>query len=395
MSKQKYDDRIKKIVNGIKKASDELGIHPAEVTKAHFFKYTEDVSPWDLREVGGLTGVVNAHFPVISKDLATIRQNSETSKYIKTMEKKLGEVNLIDINMKKAIVQAVGQLKIQKIKLPTIRSTKGDKMTMELMLSDIHYGKKTETFNLKVCRERMQHLTKTFLEELARKKTEGYNVHRIIIALLGDAIESFTFHGLESAIGCEFGNAQQVQAAIQSLYHDIIVPIAKTGITIDIPSVTGNHDRTETLRTMHNPGENNLTWIIYNTLEELCKASGLKNVKFHIAAGSYIILNIYGNNCLYEHGDNCGAYTKKAFENLMEKRARQHNTTLHFGRFGHYHEYAVFDRGRIIVNESVCGQDSFAEVKGFKTSAGQTINYYVETKTRPNCFYYSFPVFLG
>lgn len=395
MSKEKYNDRIKRITEGLKKASKELGVHPSEVTKAQFFRFTEEVSPWDLREVGGLGGVVNAHFPMVSKDLALIRQNTETTKYIRTMEKKLGEVNLIDINMKQAIVQAVGQLKVKKIKLPAVRETKGTKMTMELMLSDIHYGKKTETFNLKVCRQRMQYLTLTFLEELNRKKKEGYNVHRILIAIIGDLIESFTFHGLESAIGCEFGNAQQVQAAINSLYHDVIVPIAKTGIAIDIPCVTGNHDRTEVLRTMHNPGENNLTWIIYNTLEELCKASGLKNIKFHISTGSYVILDIYGNNCLYEHGDNAGANTKKAYDSLMEKRARQHNLTIHFGRFGHYHEYQVHDRGRIIVNESVCGQDSYAEVKGFKTSAGQTINFYVETKKRPNSFYYSFPVFLG
>jgi len=43
----------------------------------------------------------------------------------------------------------------------------------------------------------------------------------------------------------------------------------------------------------------------------------------------------------------------------------------------------------------VCGQDSYAEIKGFNTSAGQTINYYVDTKARPSSFYYSFPVYLG
>jgi hypothetical protein len=82
-------------------------------------------------------------------------------------------------------------------------------------------------------------------------------------------------------------------------------------------------------------------------------------------------------------------------EGLMEQRGRQNNVTVHFGRFGHWHEYAVFDRGRIIVNESVCGMDSYAEVKGFDSKAGQTINFYVETKNRPNCFYHSFAVDLS
>ena len=78
----------------------------------------------------------------------------------------------------------------------------------------------------------------------------------------------------------------------------------------------------------------------------------------------------------------------------MEKRGRQVNKQLHMSRFGHWHEYVCYDRGRIIINESVCGQDSYARMKGFVSTAGQTINYYVDTKARPTSFYYSFPVFL-
>lgn len=394
-NRKKYHDRLKKVIEGIQLTSEKMGVHPSEITKAHFMKHVDNVTSWDIREVGGLAAVKRAHFPVVSKDLITIRQQKETSKYINELEKKLGEQELLGENMRNVITEAVKGIKVDKVKSVKLRSHKGRRMTMELMLSDIHYGKKTDKFNLKVCRERMSHLTKTFLEEMDKKKVEGYNVERVIIALIGDIIESYTMHGLESASGCEFGNAKQVQSAITSLFHDVIVPIAKTGVRIDIPAVTGNHDRTDMSRTMNKPGESNLTWIIYNTLEELVKASGLKNVTFHIPTSSSVVLDIYGNNCLYEHGDNAASNNKKGYEDLMEKRARQQDITLHFGRFGHFHEYAIFDRGRIIVNESVCGQDSYAEVKGFKTSAGQTINFYVETKNRPNCFYYSFPVYLG
>ena len=159
-----------------------------------------------------------------------------------------------------------------------------------------------------------------------------------------------------------------------------------------MPAVTGNHDRTEHSRTMQEPGVNNLTWIIYKSLEELCQISGFKNVKFQIPTGSYIILDIYNNTVLYEHGDNVKGTTKKSFETLIENRSRQSGISIDFGRFGHWHDYMCFDRGRIIVNESVCGLDSYASVMGFNSKAGQTINFYVDTKNRPNCFYYSFPV---
>lgn len=393
MSKQK--ERLEKIIKGIQQTAEKLGVHPSEVNKSQFFKHVVDVTPWDLREVGGLNGVKTAHFPIVSKDLVIIREQKEIARYIKDLERKVGEVQLLDQNMKKIISDAVGNLKIERISIPKPRPSKGRKMTMELMLSDIHYGKLTPQFNLEVCRSRMRTLTQVFLDEIERKNKEGFDVEKLIIALLGDIIESYTMHNLESAAGCEFGNAKQVQSAITSLFHDVLVPIAKTGIKVEVPCVTGNHDRTDMSRTMQKPGESNLTWIIYNSLEELCKASGLENVKFIIPEGSFIIMNIYGNNCLYEHGDNATSNDKRGYEGLMDKRAKQADVTLHFGRFGHYHEYACFDRGRIIVNESVCGQDSYAEVKGFKTSAGQTINYYTETSNRPTSFYYSFPVYLG
>lgn len=394
-NRKNYVERLTRIIARIKQTAEAQGVHPSEITKTQLLSTGDDITSWDLREVGGISAVVKAHFPIVSKDLVTIREQQEVGKYVRALEKKVGETQLLDQNMRKAIDEAVKGLRLERIKTIKPRSSKGRKMTMELMLSDIHYGKLTKTFNLEICRERMRTLTSVFLGELERKQTEGYNVEHLIVALIGDIIESYTMHGLESAASCEFGNAKQVQSAITSLFHDVLVPIAQSGIKVTVPSVTGNHDRSDMSRTMQLPGENNLTWIIYNSLEELCKSANLKNVTFIIPTNSYVILDIYGNNCLYEHGDNAAANTKQGYEALMDRRAKQNNLTLHFGRFGHYHEYAMFDRGRIIVNESVCGQDSYAEVKGYKTSAGQTINYYIQTDTRPSCFYQSFPVYLG
>lgn len=392
---QKQKSRLDKILKGLKDTAKQLDIEPWAVNKAQFFQHVENVTPWDLRIFGGLSTIQKSYFPQQDKDLAVIRQEKEISKYINKLEQKASEKLLLEDQLSKIVAESLRDLKIEKVKIKKAAPNKGESMTMEAMISDVHYGKKTEVFNLEVCRSRMRDFTKVFLQELQRKTKEGYNVEKIIVALIGDIIESYTMHGLESAAGCEFGNSQQVQSSITSLYYDLIRPIAETGIEVYVPCVTGNHDRNEQNRTMQDPGANNLTWIIYQSLAEYCNLAGLENVKFEITRGSYVISTIYNNNILWEHGDNTSANTKRGFEALMEQRARQNNVTLHFGRFGHWHEYACFDRGRIIVNESVCGQDSYAHVKGFNTSAGQTINYYVRTNNRPSCFYYSFPVFLG
>ncbi len=391
----KQKSRLDKVLKGIKYTAEKLNIDPSDVNKAQFFEYVEDCTPWDIRVFGGLSTIKNSYFPQQNKDLAIIRQEKEITKYVRQLEQKTSGKLLLEEQLIKMVATSLRDLPIEKTKVPKPDITKGQKMTMEVMISDVHYGKKTDVFNLEVCRTRMRELTSVFLQEMERKKKEGYNVEKVIIALMGDLIESYTMHGLESAVGCEFGNSQQVQSAITSLYYDLIKPIAETGVEVFVPCVSGNHDRYETHRTMNDPGLNNLTWIIYQSLSEYCKIAGLKNTTFEISRGSYIIGKIYNNNILWEHGDNSKANNKRGFESLMEQRARQNNVTLHFGRFGHFHEFACFDRGRIIVNESVCGQDSYAHVKGFNTSAGQTINYYVMTNDRPTCFYYSFPVYLG
>jgi predicted phosphodiesterase len=390
-------DKLAYILDTIRKTAKELSIPEYQVSKAQFMQQIDEslVNDWTVRQLGGFNTIRNTYFPQQEKELAVIRQEKEISSYVRKLEKTAAEKMVLNENLGKMIRESLKDLKLEKVKLPVLPVRKGQKMTMELMLSDIHYGKKTKTFNLEVCRTRMKNLSTVFLQELQRKTKEGYNVERIILALLGDVIESYTMHGLESAVGCEFGNAQQCQAAITSLFNDVILPIARTGVKIDVPCVTGNHDRTEHSRTMNDPGLNNMTWIIYTSLQELCKTAGLTNVSFEIAKGSYIIGKVYENNILWEHGDNCKSPAKRSFEGLMEQRGRQNNVTVHFGRFGHWHEYAVFDRGRIIVNESVCGMDSYAEVKGFDSKAGQTINFYVETKNRPNCFYHSFAVDLS
>lgn len=284
----------------------------------------------------------------------------------------------------------------EKIWIPNLKKSPGKKkMTMELMLSDLHYGKLTETFNLKVARERMREVTTRVLKEIERYQKE-FNVERLIVALIGDIIESATMHGVESMRGCEFDNARQMFEAINSILEDCLIPLAKTGMTIHIPAVTGNHDRTETHKTYHNAGETNLTYTIYKSLELFCQKMGLKNVTFEIPIGLYQLVEIYGDVVCYDHGDADGIKggSKASFESRITNLQNQSGKIIKFYRCGHWHESFMFGRGRIIVNESLPGADSYSKAKGFNSHAGQTLNFYVETSERPDCFYQTFPIYL-
>jgi predicted phosphodiesterase len=384
------------IVSEMKRVAKLYQVEPFALTQAQFLKET-DVKEWQLRKLGGFAGIKKVSFPQQDKELAEIQSGKTTLSYIRKLEKQLAERQLFEECLTKDVMGAINRLPTVKIDIPKLAKSNGKReMTIEFMLSDIHYGKLTggdKPFNLSICRARVRHAVTVLLREIEQSQSL-FNVERLIIAVIGDLIESYTMHLLESAIGCEFHNPSQIDEAVESIWFDVVVPLAKTGLAIDFVGVTGNHDRSETKRTMNKPGLNQLSYIVYKAIERLAKVSGVKNVKFHIPHEPFYVLDIYGSPCLYEHGDNVGAPEKRQFELLMQKRGKQVGKQIHFLRCGHFHFYACFDRGRIIVNESVCGSDGYSETMGFDSTAGQTINYYIKTDVRPTPFFRSFPVCL-
>jgi len=385
---------IEYIKSIMEKVARELGVHPSKVTPTALKGEDERLTPWKLREYGGITGL-RKYFPLTSKDLAEIKKQKDVQSYINKLEKDLGEKINFEQRVLNTLERSIRSIKPIKYKVPNRKILKSnEKMTMELMISDVHYGKKTSSFNLEVCRKRIKNLGKKFLSEMEFKKKQGYDVERVIIAMIGDIIESYTMHGSESSLSCEFGNPKQIQSAIDSLFDDLILPIAMTGVDVVVPAVAGNHDRTEVNRTFNNPGENYMTWVIYNSLRRYCELSNLTNVKFDIPTDGFTVLNVYGDNILYEHTDVLKSISKINLYKLMENRSKQLRTRIDMIRGGHWHEYVCFDRGLAIINESVCGQDSYAKIKGYNSKSGQTINFYVDNKSMPNSFLYSYPVYL-
>jgi len=399
MAKEKDKDKkpeltVEHIKDVVKKAAKDNVIHPSNVTLAMLKAQDENITEWALRAFGGISGI-KKYFPITEKDLAEINKQKDIQAYINKLEKQLGNQINFEDQILKTIRVAIERLDPPKQQIPKFHPKPNKKnMTIELMLSDIHFGKKSESFDLSVLKNRLRKLKEEFLTELKYKQDQGYNVERLILALLGDIMESYTMHGSESSLSCEFGNPRQIYTAIKVLFDEIFLPIARTGIPILVPAVAGNHDRTEVHRTFNNPGENYMTWVIYNCLKDYCEIAGLTNVKFDIPIGGYTTVEIYGNTCLYEHLDNLKSTVKNSLVDLMTDRSKQLGVTVKMIRGGHWHEYVCYERGMAIINESACGQDSYAKVKGYASTAGQTINFYVDDKKLPNAFLYSYPVFL-
>jgi hypothetical protein len=278
-------------------------------------------------------------------------------------------------------------------KIPAVTKTSGKKnMTLELVLSDVHVGKLTDDFNHEVLKKRLDQIATTVLKEIQRAKTH-YNVEKIVIAFIGDLTEGAVIHGSESRRGCEFGDSKQVSESIKLFYSKIILPIAMTGIRVDCVGVTGNHDRMEESKTFFKPGEEHLTWITYNSLKLICESAGLKNVSWQIPTTPYYLIKMYGETICYEHGDLIkGGDLRKGLETQLAKRIKQLNTPIHMLRVGHFHEPMDIGCGKLQINGSVPGGDSYSAIHGFNSEPSQTLNFYIERSKsdsikRRTCFY--------
>lgn len=380
------DDDIKKLLQLRKEQKktwnqlvDDFPGHTANALRKAFYRYEGleiDVDPV-------VASLQTAQRATKAKAIA-VKENKVVIDYLQKRQDLLAEIKELveNVNFTKPVVVKPKQDK------------KKRKMTVETMLTDLHYGKKSKTFTVEVAQRRMKKMGEVLLSEIERY-SHLYNVEKLITFLGGDIIENANFHGVESRRASEFGNSEQVVHAVKSIFEHFFVPVASTGIPMTVVCVTGNHDRDDIHQTFQDPGRENLTWIIYKMLEQLCQLAGFKHIEFVIPDGVYHVHDVYGSPVLYEHGNFIkGGITRRSCEAHLAKRSKQVGKLIRFARFGHFHEKTMFGRGRVIVNASLPGQDSYSEINGYDSEASQTINYYIETQDRPDPFYHSFPVCL-
>jgi predicted phosphodiesterase len=321
---------------------------------------------------------------LVADNLKQVHRTKKTNSILRRQNKVLTEALLSSDDVKTIIKEALATVKLAPPKKVAKVKPNTDKhnMTKVLVLSDLHYGKKIELkanyFDYEVARERMREVTLAFMTNYGGDKNY-FNVDKLVIALLGDIIESASMHMEESYKGCEFGNSEQVKAAAISIFEDCISPIASLGVPVYIPCVAGNHDRVFPKKSMSGQGTDYLSFIVYSMLEMFCKIAGYTNVTFEIEKESYIVHDIYGYKILLHHGDHANRGTDK--QRLRDFRMRveeQVKYKIDGSISGHYHEPVVYGRGVDIVNGCLCGQDGFAQTMGYATEASQMLVDYIE-----------------
>lgn len=332
---------------------------------------------------------------VLIKNLKTTATAKKTASKLRKENKVIVD-NLVGFDDVLSAVESIKKIKVGKLKVA--KKPKKDKkkkgMIIEALLSDLHYGLKTKSFDSGVLRTRLEKYTGAFVDSLKRSE-KNYNVELLRILLNGDIIQSTSFHGAKSEAACDLTNAEQLAVAVESLFFDVILPIAKEGYPVEIIGMSGNHDRFLPDKFTVDPGKHYFTWSIYKGLENLCKAAGIKNVKFIIPLRAYHVYDCFGSKFLLEHGDLLKKGSPESLEKQLMQRSAQVGMILKGIRIGHFHNDFVGNVGRYIVNASPVSDDHYGDGLGYVSRPAQLINYYVETDKRDTSYFHTFVVNLG
>ena len=377
MSKTKYMNRLEKVIEGIRLTAEKMGIHPSEVTKAHFQKHVDNVSSWDIREVGGIAAVKKSHFPIVTKDLVTIREQKETAKYISDLEKKIGDKE----HFEREILKNINNIVTPKtVKAYTTPKTKKKKMHREIvmMLNDVHYGLRVDSvevggvnsFDWKEAGRRTALFTKQAIDYKADKRDEVECLH---VILNGDIVQGI-IHDLTARTAHLL--VHQINGAVHILSH-MITHLASNYKKVVVHGVSGNHDdavhRREGGRVLSHKYDS-YTNMVYYSLSAMFRDQS--NVDFNFPKSLYGTIDLPSGRICYTHGDTMfssalGNPSKRlntsSLGDLLSRfnmgESEKGNPKIKLFMFGHVHSHAeltTFDGTRVMVAPSLSGVDAFA-----------------------------------
>lgn len=109
--------------------------------------------------------------------------------------------------------------------------------TLMILLSDLHFGKKTEYFNLEVAKERLDDMA----EQLYQKSTL-VNIDEVVIMLGGDNVEGEDIHATQNG-HIEVPALIQTTKCAEALWNFILRIRRSFNVPVRVETVFGNHGR--------------------------------------------------------------------------------------------------------------------------------------------------------
>jgi len=247
------------------------------------------------------------------------------------------------------------------ISKPTI-GPEGDRSVEEavLVLSDIHFGKKTESFNYRVLGERFEKLHYSVARIIGLLK-KGYKIDKLNIFLIGDIVDGDMIYP-GHAHGVEVPVIDQIYQMGFPMLRDFLLSMSKIFPQIDVHCEYGNHGR------VHKDAsrKTNFDYVLYKHLEAYFRK--YPKIKFLVYDDWKAIVPVQGHNFLITHGDAISGGSNgvplTGIIGALMRWAKSMQEEFTYMVTGHFHTPWVFRWTKnltTIGNGTMVSGDDFAE----------------------------------
>lgn len=130
---------VEDVVKALTEAAADHDIDPGQVTTAMLNDINDSITPWNLRQVGGLALIKKTHFKQ-EKNLGEIYNQKQISSYIGKLERQVGEVESLSERIADAVITNIKPVKITPYKPPKKAKKPTNKTELVAMMNDLHIG---------------------------------------------------------------------------------------------------------------------------------------------------------------------------------------------------------------------------------------------------------------
>lgn len=226
-----------------------------------------------------------------------------------------------------------------------------DGVSLVIVLSDNHFGKKTTDFNLEVARERVLSITQSIIDGAGPVN----RIDEVVLVLAGDEVEGEDIYANQNG-SLECPVIYQVRAAVDA-YWDLALDLRQTfQCKVRIPTCPGNHGRMSKSANTESNWDN----VVYMMLDTLARANPELDIQVDLNFKDFALFEVKGKlGCAYHYGTKhlgTPAMTNKMAGWVLSK-------DIDFLVHGHWHHWGVetYLGTPMMHNGCLCGPDDLAE----------------------------------
>jgi hypothetical protein len=247
-------------------------------------------------------------------------------------------------------------------------SKKKNEAVMVAMATDWHVEERVDPatinglneYNLEIAQFRAHNFFRNLLWRLRYCQGNGRNsIEKMILWIGGDIITGYIHEELQES---NYLSPTEATLFAQDLFWSGIDLILKeSGLKeIIVLCSYGNHGRTTIRRKHSTAAKNSFEWLMFHSMAQRYK--GNKRIKFHIADGSHLYLDVFDKTIRFHHGDDVKYYGGVGGLSIPMRKAHDSwNASRHadITVVGHWHQLVNLEYA--IVNGSLIGYNAFAQ----------------------------------